>query len=283
MFLTHIRDYLRPASIEEAWAALAERGKRAKPIGGGIDAMLYAAPESATVVDLAGLGLSYIGAGDGLAIGATTTFTEIIESPLAREYLNGILIEVLKKVASPLQRNLATIGGTLGSAHPWSDVIPLLLVLDAEVVVFDGQERTVLLTEYFAGRAAGEQPLITEIRLPAAPGVSGCAFEEYSSTGFDVAVLNCACFVALASDRCETARIAVGGTPRLATRLPAVEEGLTGAPLDDATIDRVAALAGETIDARDDRRATAGYRRDLARVGVSRCLRRIGRELGGTG
>ncbi len=283
MFLTHIRDYLRPESIEEAWAALAERGPRAKPIGGGIDAMLYATPEPATVVDLAGLGLSYIGAGDGPTIGATTTFTEIIESPLAREYLNGILIEVLEKVASPLQRNLATIGGTLGSAHPWSDVIPLLLVLDAEVVVFDGQERTVPLTEYFAARAAGERPLITEIRLPGAPGVSGCAFEEYSSTGFDVAVLNCACFVALASGRCETARIAVGGTPQLATRLPAVEEGLTGAPLDDATIDRVAALAGETIDARDDRRATAGYRRDLARVGVSRCLRRIGRKLGATG
>lgn len=283
MFLTHIRDYLRPASIEEAWAALAERGRGAKPIGGGIDAMLHAKPESATVVDLAGLGLSYIRDGDGLAIGATTTFTEIVESPLAREYLNGILIEVLEKVASPLQRNLATIGGTLGSAHPWSDVIPLLLVLDAEVVVFDGQERPMPLAEYFAVRANGKRPLITEVRLPAAPEVSACEFEEYSSTGFDVAVLNCACFVALASGRCEAVRIAVGGTPRLATRLPAVEEGLTGAPLDDATIDRVAALAGKAIDARDDRRATAGYRRDLARVGVSRCLRRIGRELGGTG
>ncbi len=278
-----MRDYLRPASIEEAWAALAERGKRAKPIGGGIDAMLYATPEPATVVDLAGLGLSYIRNGDGPTIGATTTFTEIIESPLAREYLNGILIEVLEKVASPLQRNLATIGGTLGSAHPWSDVIPLLLVLDAEVVVFDGQARAMPLAEYFAVRADGKRPLITEIRLPAAPDVSACAFEEYSSTGFDVAVLNCACFAALASGRCEIVRIAVGGTPRLATRLPAVEEGLTGAALDDATIDRVAAMAGEAIDARDDRRATAGHRRDLARVGVLRCLRRIGRELGGAG
>jgi carbon-monoxide dehydrogenase medium subunit len=281
--LTHIRDFLRPASIEEAWASLAERGKRAKPIGGGIDVMLYAAPEPATVVDLAGLRLSYVRDGDGTAIGATTTFAEMIESPLVRGYLGGILIEVLERVASPLQRNLATIGGTLGSAHPWSDVIPLLLVLDAEVVVYDGQERTLPLTGYFAARAAGQRPLITEIRLPGAPSMSGCAFEEYSSTGFDVAVLNCACFVALDSGRCQTVRIAVGGTPRLATRLPAVEEGLMGSALDDAAIDRVAALAGKAIDARDDRRATAGYRRDLARVGVTRCLRRIGRELGGTG
>lgn len=283
MVLTHIRDYVRPASAEEAWTALAERGKAAKAIGGGIDALLYATPEMTTLVDLAALGLSYVRDGDGPAIGATTTFTEIIESPLAREYLNGILIEVLEKVASPLQRNLATIGGTLGSAHPWSDVIPLLLVLDAEVVVYDGQARTLALAEYFAIRANGERPLITEVRLPTALGSAACAFEEYSSTGFDVAVLNCASFVSLDSGRCETVRIAVGGTPALATRLTTVEEALTGVSLDDETIDRVAELAGQAIDARDDRRATAAHRRDLARVGVSRCLRRIGERLGGTG
>lgn len=262
---------------------LAERGKAVRPIGGGIDVLPHTTPELTVLVDLTSAGLSYIHARDGLAIGATTTFSEMIESPLVRDYLGGILIEVLENVASPLQRNLATIGGTLGSAHPWSDVIPLLLVLGADVTVYDGQERTAPLTEYFAGRAAGERPLITEIHLPAAPEVSACSFEEYSSTGFDVAALNCACFVALASGRCETVRIAIGGTPRLATRLPAVEGGLTGGALDDATIDRVSALAGETIDAGDDRRATAGYRRDLARIGVSRCLRRIAGELGGSG
>ena len=283
MVLTHIQDYVKPASAEEAWTALAERGKAAKAIGGGIDVLLYATREMTTLVDLADLGLSYVRDGDGLAIGATTTFTEIIESPLARKVLHGILIEVLEKVASPLQRNLATIGGTLGSAHPWSDVIPLLLVLDAEVAVYDGRARTPALAEYFSVRANGERPLITEVRLPVAPRSAACAFEEYSSTGFDVAVLNCASFVRLESGRCETVRIAVGGTPSLATRLTTVEEALTGAPLDDETIDRVAELAGQAIDARDDRRATAAHRRKLARVGVSRCLQRIGERLGGSG
>lgn len=283
MVLTHIRGYVRPASAEEAWAALAERGKAAKAIGGGIDVLLYATREITTLVDLADLGLSYVRDGDEMAIGATTTFTEIIESPLARKHLNGILIEVLKKVASPLQRNLATIGGTLGSAHPWSDVIPLLLVLDAEVAVYDGEARTLALAEYFTVRANGERPLITEVRLPVPPAGSACAFEEFSRTGFDVATLNCACFVTLDSGRCETVRIAVGGTPALATRRETVEAALVGGLLDDETIDRIAALAGETIEARNDRRASAAYRRDLARVGVSRCLRRIGEKLGGAG
>jgi CO/xanthine dehydrogenase FAD-binding subunit len=283
VILTGIREYLRPASIEEAWAALAERGKAARPIGGGIDVLLSASPDVTALVDLASSELSYIRNDDGLAIGATTTFAEMIESPLIGAYLDGILLQVLQKVASPLQRNAATIGGTLGSAHPWSDVIPLLLVLGAEVNVYDGRARTLAVAEYLAARADGERPLITEVRLPAAPHASACAFEEFSRTGFDVAVLNCACFVSLDSGRCEVVRIAVGGTPALATRLPAAEEELTGCALDDEAIDRVARMAGEAIDARDDRRATAGYRRDLARVGTSRCLRRVAEGLGGVG
>ncbi len=278
-----IRDYLKPTNVEEAWAAFAERGRAAKPIGGGIDVLLYAAPETTTLVDLAGLGMSYVRGEDGLAVGATTTFTEIIESPLGREYLGGILIEVLERVASPLQRNVGTIGGTLGSAHPWSDVIPLLLVLAAEVSIYEGRQRVLPLAEYLATRAAGERPLITEVRLPTPPAVSACGFEKFNATGFDVAVLNCACFVALDSGRCKTVRIAVGGTPRLATRLTTVEDALTGASLDGATIDWIAAMAGETIDVRDDWRASAGYRRDLVRVGVSRSLQRIAEKLGGTG
>jgi CO/xanthine dehydrogenase FAD-binding subunit len=280
---TQIREYLKPASVEEAWAVLAERGKAAKPIGGGIDAMLYPSPETTTLVDLAGTGLSYVREEDGLAIGATTTFTEIVESPLAGKHLGGVLIEVLEKVASPLQRNLGTIGGTLGSAHPWSDVVPLLLTLDAALVVYDGQRRRLPLTEYLADRTGGARPLIVEVRLPAPPETSACAFEEFGVTGFDVAVLNCACFVSFDGSRCASARTAVGGTPALAARLPAVEESLVGRPLDEEAIDRAAALAGEAIDARDDRRATAAYRRVLARVGVSRCLRRVAERLGGTG
>jgi CO/xanthine dehydrogenase FAD-binding subunit len=280
---TGIREYLRPASIEEAWAVLVERGKGARPIGGGLDVRLHAAPEVAAVIDLACLGLSYVREEDGLAIGATTTFTEMMESPLASQYLGGILVDVLEVVASPLQRNVGTIGGTLGSAHPWSDVIPLLHALDAKIGVYDGEPRVEPLAEYLAGRASGLKSLITEVRLPEAPERSACAFEEFSSTGFDVAVLNCACYVSIAAGLCETVRIAVGGTPALAARVAEAEEALAGAALDEAAIDQAAARAAQTIDARDDRRATAGYRRELARVAVLRCLQRISEKLGGAG
>ena len=282
MIPTAIREYLRPATVEEAWAALAERGKAARAVGGGIDVHLFRVQEASTLVDLTSLGLAYVRADGGLALGATTTFTEILESSAGTEYLGGILIEVLEQVASPLQRNQGTIGGTIGSAHPWSDVIPLLLVLDAELTVYDGQERRISLAPYLAERSSGARPLIAEVRLPATPRGSSCAFEAFTTTGFDVAILNCAVYAVLDGGRCASARVAVGGTPALAKRLPQAEGALLGGALDEETIERVGELAAAAIDARDDRRATAGYRRTLARVGVSRCLGRIARQ-GGAG
>lgn len=283
MVPTAIREYVRPMSVDDVWAMLAERGKAAQVIGGGIDAHLYAVPDVSMLIDLTALGLSYVRGEEELAIGATTTFAEILEAKPARAYLGGVLVDVLEQVASPLQRNLGTIGGTIGSAHPWSDVIPLLLALGAELNVHDGRDRSIPLTQYLADRASCGRPLITEVRLPAPLPQSACAFEAFTTTGFDVAILNCACFVALDAGRCGPVRIAVGGTPALASRVSALEEAVTGTALDGATIDRVASLATDAIDVRDDRRATADHRRVLARIGVARCLRRVAGELGGTG
>ena len=275
MIPTAIRDYVRPASVEEAWTILTEPGKTVRVVGGGIDVHLFRVPDVTALVDLTALDLSYVRGEDGIAIGATTTFTEILESAPAADYLDGILLEVLEQVASPLQRNQGTIGGTLGSAHPWSDVIPLLLVLDAELTVFDGELRTTSLVQMLTDRASGVRPLITEVRLPAAPAGADCAFAAFTATGFDVAILNCAVYAELEGERCTAARVAVGGTPALATRLAGIEERLVGEALDEVSIERAADLAGEAIDARDDRRATAEYRRTLTRAGVARCLRRI--------
>lgn len=274
---------MKPTTIDEAWTLLVERGKSARAVGGGIDVHLFRVKDVDTLVDLTGLGLSYVRSEGGLTIGATTTFTEILESAAVASHLDGILVEMIEQVASPLQRNQGTIGGTIASAHPWSDVIPLLLVLDAELGVYDGAARRLSLAEYLADRAAGVRPLVREVCLPAVPGTAAAAYEAFTATGFDVAMLNCAGFVRADGGRCETVRISVGGTPALATRLPSVEAELAGALLDESAIERAAESASAAIDARDDRRATADYRRTLARVGVSRCLGRIAKRLGGTG
>jgi CO/xanthine dehydrogenase FAD-binding subunit len=274
--LHHVRSVLRPTTLEEAWKEKRERGASARLVGGGIDVVLYSGPSVTALIDLGKLGLAGVREETrGIRIGATTTMTEAVESPLLAGYAGGLLIRALKQVASPLQRNLATFGGTIGSAHPWSDVIPALLVLDAELIVYDGSERTVPLEGFLGDRRARGAPIICAIRLPSALRSSKGAFVSFTRTGFDVPLLNVACLGTVDGGEWTDVRIAIGGTPGLATRLPDVERGLAGEPAAGGAIDAAAESAAAAIDARDDARASAGYRRSLARVLVGRCLTEI--------
>lgn len=278
MALHSVQNVIRPTTPEAAWREKADRGDAARFLGGGIDVVLYAPPTVDTLIDLSGLNLDGVAAdGGGLRIGAGVTMTKLLETPASVEYLGGFLAEAVREVASPLQRNLATIGGTLAVAHPWSDVIPALLSLDAEAVLFDGSERRMSLEAYYEGREAGElgQPLILGVRLPEPPTSARGAFVSFTRTAFDVAILNVAVVVAIDGGTWRDVRISVGGRPGLAKRIRAVEQQLVGSPVAEDGIADAAKGTASDIDAKDDRRATADYRKDVAHATVGRCLRKV--------
>ena len=276
MTLLNVKGILRPTSLEEALAALKEHDGKARLLAGGIDLVLFPPADAETLIDLSQLSLSYVKKEkNGLAIGAMTTMTEVLEAPLMRDYLGGVVVEMLRDVASPLLRNQATMGGTLVSANPWSDVITLFLALDAQITVFDGETRTLPLAGIYPARTHLSGTILTEVVLPKYPSGTYAAFQQFSRTGFDVALLNCACWVQIKGGSCTEARVVVGGTPRLATSVPEAEAALVGRPLTDETIQQVANTAREATETRDDRRASAAYRKELVAVGAKRCLRQI--------
>jgi len=273
--VAHLKEYLRPTSLEEALTSLREGGKGARVIGGGIELVLFSPPDVTTLIDLSELSLSYIKENEaGLAIGATTTLTQIIGHQTVAQYLDGVIVGMLHQVASPLVRNLATIGGSLASANPWSDVIPLFLTLDAKVTLFDGKYRSIPLSDLYPTRSHLSGSILTEVLLPVPASGTAASFHQFSRTGFDVALLNCACLVKVDAGRCSLVRIVAGGTPRLGAALPAAET-LMGMELTDEAIEQVAYVARESADTRDDRRASAQYRKQLIYVGVKRCLQEI--------
>ena len=274
--------YLRATSLEEAWSAMQEGGETARAIGGGVDLALFVPRGVETLVDISGLFRDCEDAPDGgLWIGAGLTLTELAESTSAGRYVGGVVADVLRRVASPLLRNLATVGGTLASAHPWSDVIPLFIALGAEVDLHAGEARRMALEDLVLDRAAMARALITHVQLPAAATGAKAAFEKFTRTGFDVGMLNCACYVVLEDGLCRTARIALGGTPDMARRVREAEAALLGRALDDETIAETAERGAEAAPARDDQRASAEYRRVLAAAGIRRCLERIAAATGG--
>lgn len=282
MGLGHIKEVLKPASLDEAISLLHERGQSVGLLGGGVSLVRYAPSHITSLIDLSPLPLDYVKEEAGcVKIGAATTLRVMLDHPLIAGYHNGIVVEMLHQVASPLLRNLATIGGALVSADPWSDVITLFLALGARVTLYDGKTRSIPLSELYPTGRRLQSAILTEVVLPAPLPGSAAAFHKFSRTGFDVAVLNCACQVQLHDDRCVGASVVVGGTPRLAASLPGAQEVLTGQPLTSETIEQATMAARDAAEVREDRRASAEYRKQLVYVGVRRCLQEIKDRLGG--
>src|SRR3954463_1215308 len=90
---------------------------------------------------------------DEIRIGAALTLTEV------ERRLDGrlpLMDALMPRFASPLIRNSATRGGNLGTGSPIGDAPPVLLALEAKVVLASTSgertvERTVPLADYFTG------------------------------------------------------------------------------------------------------------------------------------
>ena len=127
-------DYLRPAGLEEALAALA---KPHTVLAGGTD--FYPARVGRAidenVLDITGIaGLGGIAAtAKGWRIGATTRWSELIDADLPP------LFDGLKRAARDVGgrqiQNAGTVAGNLCNASPAADGVPPLLALDAEVEI----------------------------------------------------------------------------------------------------------------------------------------------------
>ena len=109
---------LRPRSLEEAVALMARHDGEVKIIAGGTDLLPSMKQKLFTpscVIDLRGIrelrGIRNV-PGNGIMIGALTTLSAIECSPLIRRDY-PVLYEATKTVASPVLRNMGTIGGNL--------------------------------------------------------------------------------------------------------------------------------------------------------------------------
>ena len=250
------------------------------PVSGGTDVMLHPPAQATEMVDLTVLPLagieSYRG---GVRIGATTTLTAMLGDPLVTAIAGGVVATMLVEVGSPLLRNRATIGGHLARGR-LSDVIPVLLALDATITWNDGSAHTQSLAGFYREGRHRTPLVITAVTIPQPPPRSGAAFRKFTRTAFELAILNCACRIDLDNNAAiSAARVVVGETPAVAASMSDVEVHLAGRPFTPEVIQASAHMAAAAVPARSDERATAEYRRVLAEVLVRRCLTEIAERL----
>jgi CO/xanthine dehydrogenase FAD-binding subunit len=270
--------YHAPAEIGEAVKVLAEHGDKAAVLAGGTDLVAqlnYYEIKPDALVYIGGLGLDYIKEEDGkLVIGAGTTVAQLIASDLVADKFDA-LVAAARTHGSPATRSTATIGGNLGTASPAGDLIPPLMVMDAEIVLAGtGGERVVAIKDFFTGpgeTVCAPDELIVEVRVPLLGGKA--LFKKIGKRkAQQCSVVSTAVRLEMDGDECKDARIVLGSMAPVPLRCTEAEEYLTGREVDEKVIAKAAAKAVGQGSPITDMRASAWYREKAGTALVARAL-----------
>jgi 2-furoyl-CoA dehydrogenase FAD binding subunit len=253
-------DYIRPETVDEALALLAEHGEDARILAGGqtLIAMLnLRVVEAPVLIDITRIReLDAIREVDGtVEVGATVTQNRLLQLPSLAEKL-PLLHAVLPFVGHFQTRNKGTVCGSIAHADPASE-IPLALALLGGQVMLRSQKGARILSagEFQQGMlltARAPDELITAVRFPIVN--VRVAFREVSRRHGDFAIVA----IAAAAENRESIRVGIAG---MADR-PAVRSlQVDGAASLQNAIER---LAWE-LEGYDDIHASARMRRDLLR------------------
>ena len=266
-------ELVRPRSLKQALQLLhhTRGGDRLVPLAGCTDlyvSLNFGTPTGTRFLDLWPLDeLRGIGVNHGmLAIGALTTYTQIIRSPLVRRRL-PMLVAASREIGGVQIQNRGTLGGNIANASPAGDALPVLAAADALVVLRNADGiRRVPFAEFYTGyRKTVMEPdeLIVAVEIPP---VRGEQWFRKVGTRAAQAISK----VVIAAVRAPEPRIAIGSVAPTVVRARRTEQALVGG----ASIDDAARLLVEEIAPIDDLRSTADYRRQVA----ANLLRRFWRD-----
>jgi xanthine dehydrogenase YagS FAD-binding subunit len=114
-------ELFQPTSVADAQKLLEQHGPDVWVLAGGLDSFDWLKDrikKPKVVVDLSGIGelrgVRVLGSNgsDGIAIGAMTTLTEVVNHPIIKQKYD-LLVQAAELVASPQIRNQGTIGGNV--------------------------------------------------------------------------------------------------------------------------------------------------------------------------
>ena len=270
-------EYIAPESIEQALAVLVQYGDEAKVLAGGQSLMPLLNMRLTTpgiIVDINGLDeLSYIRQeGERLHIGALTRQYRLEQDARIRQTV-PVLAAATRLIGHPPIRYAGTIGGSLAHADPAAELPAVMCALEAELtVVGQSGARRIPAADFFQGPLSADiRPgeLLIEVRIPIRENVVW-GVREYTRRAGDFALAGAIVLAEMEADRWANGRVVLFGVEDRPLRGTQAEDVLTQPALSDDQADAVAAAAVTELDCHTDLHASAGYRRQLARVMVKR-------------
>jgi carbon-monoxide dehydrogenase medium subunit len=276
--ITSAFEYSRATSVDDALAKLRAANGDAKLLAGGhslIPVMKFRLSEPKMLVDISRIPeLSGIRKkADKIEIGAGTVHHEVATSALLRDVC-PMMADTAAAIGDPQVRNRGTLGGSIAHADPSADYPAAILALDAEIHVKGLKgTRVVKARDFFQGLftvdlAADE--IIVAVQF--AP-VKAAAYAKLYQRASHFAIVGVAAALEVSKGVIASARIGLTGASSHATRLPDVEEALTGKAPSEKTIATAVRTAGAALeDLNADIHASKEYRRAMIPVFTERAI-----------
>ena len=211
-----LNKYISPQTLDEAFEILIA-AKRNTILGGGCFTGISTMKKNVGI-SLDNLSLNYIKEDEkNIFIGSNNSLREVESNPLVKNIGNGIISKAINSIGVGIQlKNTATFGGSVYSKYGFSDIMPVLLVLDAQLNFY---KRGIIKAEEYMNMEP-EKDILLEVIIEKNKN-KGLYFSRRLSK-MDIPQLNLAIILG------EDIKISIGARPRKAIRCDFLSKYLEG-------------------------------------------------------
>jgi xanthine dehydrogenase small subunit len=274
------KKYFAPRSIIELKKVI-KKYPNSKLLSGGTDLSLIVTKQKKRIDSIIYLNsieeFNYIKENNNyIEIGATTPLIKF-ESFIKKYYPD--FNSILKRYGSVQIRNVATIAGNIATASPIGDTLPLLLSLDASIILQDFEKKITLpLKDFFVSYRKTKLKRGQFISLVRIPKFKNNIFKAYKiSKRIDDDISSvCGSFnIEIINKKIKNIKIAYGGMAPIPKRAINCEKILLNSNFSEAVIIKAKKLLEKDFEPIDDMRASRNYRMEFAKNLRNKCFLEI--------
>jgi putative selenate reductase FAD-binding subunit len=259
-----IQEFFKPQTMAEAVALKDKYKDEAVFMAGGTDVNCRDTSDAVEkVIGIEQLKLNQISKTDeALSIGAGVTIQELIDSPKIPDRLKAAAGHFVNRNI----RNIATVGGNIASNNSTSNLIPILVALDAELKI-GGSATPVPVYEYVSQEM---NRLIEGVMISSENLAKKYGLRKFSRAANDISIITAAVTFNIQNENLSNVRVAAGGVGKHVVRLAELENELEGNKLPART--EIENTVKKTVSPLKDIRGGIQFKKYMAGVLISDCI-----------
>jgi len=261
-----LKEFYKPNSIAEAIGLKMRLGADTYYLAGGteLNSLDFKKPVK-YLISIEKLGLNKINKTDEyLSIGAGLTIQELIDKPEIPKQLKTAASHIVNRNI----RNIGTLVGNIGANKSCSNLIPILLALDAELTTATPTGEQKLRIEDFVKDKKDE--LIVSVNIKQKKILKSFAVKKYSRTANDISIITSAVVLEKVDNKVKDISIAVGGVDKCVIRLRELENKLKDKELRQK--EEIEGIIKNMVNPIADIRGSAEFKKYMCAVLVVDCI-----------